>query len=255
LRLSKGLVLLLVVSITMLLIGFAGGVFSAPSVGFVRVETVTRQFPVLITQTITAVNTTTVTSTTTATATRVETYTSTVPVTTTIVQTAFMPTTVTRTQTLTLTINMPATSPSIPFARIPRGNSIKINDWVISVVASYPSISNITISNTNNTGSIASNSSTAIVKNFTYYVIVLQLKNDAPWARAIDTSMFSKVILVTSSGRSYEPININTTKGFIAPGSYGFATIWFRIGENESPSYLYTEILTHDKSVRVEFEL
>jgi hypothetical protein len=137
LRLSKGLVLLIVVSITMFLAGFGGGLFSAPNTGFVRVETVTRQFPVLITQTVTLVNTTTVTSTTTATAIRVETYTSTVPVTTTIVQTAFMPTTVTRTETLTLTLNMPATTATTPFARVSRGNSIRVDDWIISVATSY----------------------------------------------------------------------------------------------------------------------
>jgi hypothetical protein len=246
---SKGLVLLILVSITMLLIGFAGGIFSAPSVGFVRVETVTRQVPILITQTITAVNTTTVTSTITETATRVETYTSTVPVTTTIVQTAFMPTTVTRTETLTLTLNMPATYATEPSAKVSRGSSIKVNDWTISIATCYRQV----VANTSI--AIVGNSSTTIARNSTYYVIVLQLRNDAPWARAIDLAMLSKVILVTSSGRSYEPIAINATKGFIAPGSYGFAEVVFSIDENESPSYLYTEILTHDKSVRVEFEL
>jgi hypothetical protein len=249
LRLSKGLVLLIVVSITMFLAGFGGGVFSAPSVGFVRVETVTRQVPILITQTITAVNTTTVTSTTTATAIRVETYTSTVPVTTTIVQTAFMPTTVTRTETITLTLNMPATYATEPSAKVSRGSSIKVNDWTISIATCYRQV----VANTSI--AIVGNSSTTIARNSTYYVIVLQLRNDAPWARAIDLAMLSKVILVTSSGRSYEPIAINATKGFIAPGSYGFAEVVFSIDENESPSYLYTEILTHDKPVKVEFEL
>jgi hypothetical protein len=249
LRLSKGLVLLILVSITMLLIGFAGGVFSAPSMGFVRVETVTRQFPVLITQTVTLVNTTTVTSTTTATATRVETYTSTVPVTTTAVQTAFMPTTITAVRAITLTINMPVTTATAPFARVSRGSSININDWAISVAMSYRQIV------TNTSTRVVGNTTQVITTNTTYFVIVLQARNDAPWARAIDLEMISRVILVTSSGRSYEPIAINVSKGFIAPGSYGFITLWFGIDENESPSYLYTEILTHDKPVRVEFEL
>jgi len=247
LRLSKGLVLLLAVSITMFLVGFGGGLFSAPNTG--RVETVTRQFPVLITQTVTLVNTTTVTSTTTATAIRVETYTSTVPVTTTIVQTAFMPTTVTRTETLTLTLNMPATYATEPSAKVSRGSSIKVNDWTISIATCYRQV----VANTSI--AIVSNSSTTIARNSTYYVIVLQLRNDAPWARAIVLAMLSKVILVTSSGRSYEPIAINATKGFIAPGSYGFAEVVFSIDENESPSYLYTEIITHGMPVRVEFEL
>ena len=248
-RLSKGLVLLIVVSITMFLIGFAGGIFSAPSVGFVRVETVTRQVPILITQTITAVNTTTVTSTITETATHVETYTSTVPVTTTIVQTAFMPTTVTRTETLTLTLNMPATYATEPSAKVSRGSSIKVNDWTTSIATCYRQV----VANTSI--AIVGNSSTTIARNSTYYVIVLQLRNDAPWARAIDLAMLSKVILVTSSGRSYEPIAINATKGFIAPGSYGFAEVVFSIDENESPSYLYTEINVNGMIVRVEFEL
>ena len=241
------MVLLIAVSTTMFFAGFAGGLFSASSMGFARTETVARQVPILITQTVTVVNTTTVTSTVTAT--HVETYTSTVTATATetIAQTVFMPTTVTRTQTLTLTINMPATTPSTPFARVSKGSGIKINDWVISVAASYQ----LTISNT----SIVSNSSTAIAKNFTYYVIVLQLRNDAPWSRAIDLSMFGKVILVTASNKSYEPTAINVSKNFIAPGSYGLVKIWFSISENESPSYLYTEIIMHGMPVRVEFEL
>jgi hypothetical protein len=150
---------------------------------------------------------------------------------------------------------MPVTTPSTPFARIPRGNSIKINDWVISVAAVYPSKPNATIYNTNTTGSMVSNSSTATTKNFTYYVIVLQLRNDAPWSRAIDLSMFGRVILMTASNKSYEPTAINVSKNFIAPGSYGFATIWFSISENDYPSYLYTEIIAHGMPVRVEFEL
>jgi len=254
-KISKGLVLLIAVSMTMFFIGFAGGVFSAPSLGFKETVTVSRQVPILITQTETVVNTATVTSTVTTT--HVETYTSTVTTTTTetTVQTVFMPTTVTRTQTLTLTINAPVTTPSIPFARIPRGNNIKINDWVISVVAVYPLKLNATILNVNATSNIVSNSTTVVAKNSTYYVVVLQLWNEAPWARKIDASMFSKVVLVTSSGRSYEKIGISTTNDSIAPGSYGFATILFGIDENESPSYLYTEIIMHGMPVRVEFEL
>jgi hypothetical protein len=216
----------------------------------VRVETVTRQVPILITQTVTAVNTTTVTSTITETATRVETYTSTVPA-TTIVQTAFMPTTVTRTETLTLTLNMPATYATEPSAKVSRGSSIKVNDWTISIATCYRQV----VANTSTSIAIVGNSSTTIARNSTYYVIVLQLRNDAPWARAIDLAMLSKVILVTSSGRSYEPIAINATKSFIAPGSYGFAEVVFSIDENESPSYLYTEINVNGMIVRVEFEL
>ena len=246
-RLSKGLVLLVAVSITMFLVGFGGGLFSAPSIGFVRVETVTRQVPILITQTVTLVNTTTVTSTTTAT--QVETYTSTVTSATTIVQTVFMPTTVTRTETVTLTLNMPSTYATEPSAKVSRGSSIKVNDWTISIATCYRQV----VANTSI--AIVGNSSTTIARNSTYYVIVLQLRNDAPWARAIDLAMLSKVILVTGSGRSYEPIAINATKGFIAPGSYGFAEVVFSIDENESPSYLYTEIIEHGTPVRVEFEL
>ena len=246
-RLSKGLVLLVAVSITMFLVGFGGGLFSAPNMGFVRVETVTRQVPILITQTVTLVNTTTVTSTTTAT--QVETYTSTVTSATTIVQTVFMPTTVTRTETVTLTLNMPSTYATEPFAKVSRGGSIKVNDWTISIATCYRQV----VANTSI--AIVGNSSTTIARNSTYYVIVLQLRNDAPWARAIGLAMLSKVILVTSSGRSYEPIAINATKGFIAPGSYGFAEVVFSIDENESPSYLYTEINVNGMIVRVEFEL
>jgi hypothetical protein len=241
-KLSKGLILLL----TMFLVGFVGGVFSAPSLGLAHTTTITRQIPVLITETVTVVSTATVTYTQV----QVETVTTTVPATAThtetIIQTLFMPTTATKTETLTLTLNMPATTATAPFARVSRGNSIRVGDWIISVATSYQ----LPVAN------IVSNSSATTARNFTYYVVVvLQLRNDAPWARAVDPSMLSRVILVTSSGRSYEPIAINASRGFIAPGSYGFAEVVFSIDENESPSYLYTEILTHDKSVRVEFEL
>jgi len=245
-KISKGLVLLIAVSMAMFFAGFAGGLFSAPGLGFKETVTVSRQVPILITQTVTLVNTATVTSTTTATATHVETYTSTVTSTTTVVQTVFMPTTTTATQTVTMTINVPATIAATPFARVSRGISIKVNDWTISIATCYRQV----VANT----STVSNSSTTSM-SFAYYVVVLQLRNDAPWARAIDLAMLSRVILVTGGGRSYEPIAINATKDFIAPGSYGFVEAVFSIDENDSPSYLYTEIITHDKLVRVEFEL
>jgi hypothetical protein len=156
---------------------------------------------------------------------------------------------VTRTETVTLTLNMPSTYATEPFAKVSRGGSIKVNDWTISIATCYRQV----VANTSI--AIVGNSSTTIARNSTYYVIVLQLRNDAPWARAIGLAMLSKVILVTGSGRSYEPIAINATKGFIAPGSYGFAEVVFSIDENESPSYLYTEINVNGMIVRVEFEL
>ncbi|MCI4435509.1 MAG: hypothetical protein JHC33_01685 [Ignisphaera sp.] len=248
-RISKGLALLIAVSMTMFFVGFAGGMFSAPSLGFKETVTVSRQVPILITQTVTVVNTTTVTSTVTTT--HVETYTSTVTATTTetIAQTVFMPTTVTRTQTLTLTINMPAATPSTPFTRVSKGSSIKINDWAISVAMSNWR----TVSNTSTI--VVGNTTQVVTTNTTYFVVVLQLVNDAPWSRIINTSMLSKAVLVTANSRSYEPTAINASKNFIAPGSYGFAMIWFSIDKNESPSYLYTEIIVHGMPVRVEFEL
>lgn len=65
-------------------------------------------------------------------------------------------------------------------------------------------------------------------------------------------AMLNKAILVTSTGRSCEPLAINATKGFIAPGSYGFLVLRFSIDENGSPSYLYTEINVNGMIVRVE---
>jgi hypothetical protein len=244
LKLSKGLLLLVAISITMLLVGFAGGLLSAPSLGFAGVETVTKQVPILITETVTLVDTTTVTSTITETATQVEIYTSTV--TATDVQTVFLETTITVTRIVTMTINIPATVATTPFARVSRGSSIRVNDWTISVALRFQAP--------------APNTSTSIVSNTTsmssaYHVVVLQLRNDAPWARTIDLTMFSRVVLVTSSSRSYEPIAINTTKMFIAPGSYGFVEAVFSIDKNEFPSYLYTEIIGNGMPVRVEFEL
>lgn len=246
-RLGKGLALVISISIAMFLAGFAGGVFSAPGPGFTRTETVTKQVPVLLTETTTIVDTTTVAETITEA--KSVTVTTTMLVTATATETVFMPTTTTATRTITLSVNMPVQSVAAPYARVSRGSGINIGSWVVSVAMSYRQVA------TNITSVAAGNQTATILENATYTVVVLQMLNSAPWARTIDASMFSKVILVTNTSRSYEPIALNASQGFIAPGSYGFIELRFLVEEDDHLGYLYTEIMSNGMLVRVEFEL
>jgi len=219
-RLRKGLALLLAVSLAMFLAGFAGGAFLSP-LGSGRIQTVTKQVPVVLTETVTATHTYTAT---------VE-----VPVTVTetVSETVSVPVTVTATKILTLTVNMPTTALSTPYARVSRGSSISISDWIISVAQVERVEANTT----------------------TYTAVRLQLLNSAPWARAVDVSMFSKALLVTNTSRSHEPVEISASRGSVAPGSYGLLELLFQVSEGEKPDHLYVEILSSGTVVRVEFEL
>ena len=224
-RLAKGLALLVAVATAMFFAGFAGGAFSAPGLGLAKTETVVKQAPVLITETVVETATVTFTEAKTLTYTRVETF--------TVFETVLLLTTVTATRTLTLTINMPTTAPSAPYARVSRGSSISISDWIISVAQVERVEANTT----------------------TYTAVRLQLLNSAPWARAVDVSMFSKALLVTNTSRSHEPVEISASRGSVAPGSYGLLELLFQVSEGEKPDHLYVEILSSGTVVRVEFEL
>lgn len=246
-KLSKGLVLLIVTAVITFLIGFVGGTLYFPNLGFTKTKTIIKQVPLLLTETLTTTNTTIVTKTIIETSTHI--VTTTLPTTTTAVTTVFIPTTTTITRTITLTINIPATMITTPFVKIAKGGSIDINGWSISIATSYrqamTNLSTLTIEN----------NVFIMTTNYTVIVIVLQFHNNAPWARVIDSAMFSKIILVTISGRSYGLAELNMDKNFIAPGSYGFVELKFLVEENNYPKYLYIEILNNNMVVRIEFEL
>jgi hypothetical protein len=245
--LRRGLILLITVAVTIFIVGFLGGTFTSFSIGFIKTETVTRYSYVFFTETVANKTTLIMTNTITYTPTTIEKS----VVTTTIVETSPLPTfiTITTTRTLTLILNMPIAIPSAPLARVSKGSSINIDGWIISEAMNYK------FTEINKNITIVNNRTIIISKNYTYVITVLQLVNVAPWARQINPSMFSRIILVTSSSKSYEPIKVNVSQSFMAPNSYGFIAIKFLIDDNDYPSYLYTEVLVDDVIIRVEFEL
>jgi hypothetical protein len=238
LKLSKGLVLLIAVAVAMFFAGFGGGVAVSPH--FIPPATFT-QYKVLL-ETVT--NTTTVTV-----ATPVN-----ITVTTTAVITETVTTTtpllLTTTSTVTLTVNMPREAASKPYARVARGSSVEVGLWAVSVASCYRSVEvNKTVV------ALPNNVTQVVVVNTTYIYVLIQMLNSAPWARSIDTSTFSKIVLVTNTMRSYEPAEVKASRGLVAPGSYGFIELKFAVGENEYPDYLYAEATVNNMVYRIEFEL